>query len=441
MGVHKASLMVGDRPMIAHVIDRMREALPHVVVVSREGNGLDVQGVHVIYDEVQDKTGALVGIYSALRAVRTPYVFVVACDMPHIQPELVRWMVEAFKGEDAFVPKVGSNIEPLFAIYARSCLPQIEKRLASGDLRVRGFFEDVKTVYVEEGLLRAVDPNLASFVNINTREDLENLRRSVTGASKEVPRLNVVEAEAGSYRSVRITRIRDAGGQSEEACVSDDVVVTEAEVFVTLNGEPAGSLQCSPHSLDALVVGWMLTGNLIRRGQRVTVCGPWPLPDTTGSGQTLRVAVDVADNGSLGKACDELKVSPRQVCDAVDDLLRISPLFGLTGAAHAAALCSACGIVYWSEDIGRHNAVDRVVGQCFLEGDSFEDKYLATTGSINSEMVKKAAACGVRLIASKAPPTDLGVGLADRLGISVVGFVRNNRLNVYTHPDIWRRDM
>ena len=74
------------------------------------------------------------------------------------------------------------------------------------------------------------------------------------------------------------------------------------------------------------------------------------------------------------------------------------------------------------------------LGSAF-ERRSFADKYLVTTGRVNWEMVQKAATCGIGLIASKAPPTDKGVILAEKLGVTVVGFVRNRRFNVYSHPE------
>lgn len=125
MGVDKASLVLGGKPMIAHAIDRLREVLPEVVVVAKDACRLDLPGVKVIADAAPDVAGALVGIHSALLAVKTPYAFVVACDMPYIQPELVRRMIEACHGCDALVPKIGAAIEPLFALYSRVCLPSI----------------------------------------------------------------------------------------------------------------------------------------------------------------------------------------------------------------------------------------------------------------------------------------------------------------------------
>lgn len=436
MGVDKASLVVGGKQMIVHAIERLREVFPEVVVVAKDAYGMKLPGVEVIADAVTGKTGALVGIYSALKAVSTPYAFVVACDMPYIRPELVRWMVDACKGCDAFVPRFGSAIEPLFALYSTSCIPFIENRLGANDLRVRGFFEDVNTVYADEKELRARDPGLTSFVNINTKEDLENIRRLMgdPGQGEEIWDSGVAEADRSAYRVVKVRKIRDAGEDSESSSESDDMVIAEIEVEVFLNGEIVRKIQCSPHSLESLAVGHLLSEGLIHPCQPVSVrVEGAESPQVKVSAGERRD--DVSRDNGTGLTGNPLRVPPGSVSLNVDELLRKSPLFGLTGAAHAAGLCAPCGIVYWSEDISRHNAVDRVLGQCLLNGDSFADKYLVTTGRVNWEMVQKAATCGIGLIASKAPPTDKGVILAEKLGVTVVGFVRNRRFNVYSHPE------
>ncbi len=436
MGADKASMMVGGKPMIAHAIDRLREVLPEVVVVAKDVCRLDLAGVRVIADAVSDKTGALVGIYSALKAAKTPYVFVVACDMPHIRPELVRWMVETCQGCDAFVPRIGSAIEPLFALYSRNCLPFIEKRLGDNDLRVRGFFDDVNTVYAEERDLRTYDPGLTSLVNINTMEDLQNVRRLMGDPARQAasPKVDPVEADESAYRVVRVLKLRGAGEDGESVSESDDMVISETAVEVLLNGEAVRTIQCSPHEVESLAIGHLLSERFI---------DPFhPFSVTVQQGAPMKIHVRVperrVDRGlreAAAASSNTLQVTSGTICNSVDELLRKSPLFGLTGAAHAAGLCSTCGIVYWNEDVSRHNAVDRVLGQCFLEGNSFEDKFLVTTGRMNWEMVQKAASCGVGLVASKAPPTDKGVTLAEELGVTLVGFVRNRRFNVYSHPE------
>lgn len=434
MGADKASLVLGGKPMIAQAIDRLREAIPEVVVVAKDAGRLDVPGVTVIADAME-KSGALVGIYSALQAVKTPYAFVVACDMPYIQPVLVRRMIEECDGCDALIPKMGPAIEPLFALYSRACLPFIERRLDAGDLRVRGFFDDVNASYAEEGFLREADPRLSSFINLNTMEDLEKARKvfGESGAQEAPPVAEAAQASACTYRVVTVTRFREAGAETEVASESEDAVIAESEVSVLLNGKFVSLLQCSPHEVESLAAGYLLSEGHIRPGHHIVGVTVQPGDPVTVDVRIEEGIPGPAEDPGAPRAPAGLHVTPARICESVEELLKKSPLFGLTGAAHAAALCSCSGIVYWSEDISRHNAVDRVAGQCLLAKDSFSNKFLVTTGRINGEMVEKASSCGVGLVASKAPPTDKGILLAGKLGITIVGFVRNRRFNVYTH--------
>ncbi len=172
MGRDKASLVVAGKPMLAHVVDSLCDVFDEVLVVAKDAARPMRPGVRVVSD-VLPGSAALVGIYTALCEARTPYVFVMACDMPFVNPDLVRWMVQACQGRDAFIPRIGGNVEPLFALYSKKCRPVIETRLQVGDMRVRGFFQDVNVGYAEEDLLRRIDPDLRSFTNINTREDLQ----------------------------------------------------------------------------------------------------------------------------------------------------------------------------------------------------------------------------------------------------------------------------
>jgi FdhD protein len=88
------------------------------------------------------------------------------------------------------------------------------------------------------------------------------------------------------------------------------------------------------------------------------------------------------------------------------------------------------------EDIGRHNAIDKVFGQCLLQGISLDQRLIITSGRVSSEIVYKVAKQDIPILISKSAPTDRGVALADGLGVTLVGFVRDNKMNVYTNR--WR---
>ncbi|MFU8796917.1 MAG: formate dehydrogenase accessory sulfurtransferase FdhD, partial [Dehalococcoidia bacterium] len=117
-----------------------------------------------------------------------------------------------------------------------------------------------------------------------------------------------------------------------------------------------------------------------------------------------------------------------------------SEIFRTTGGVHSAALCDARDILLFSEDIGRHNAVDKIFGRCLLDDISTDDRIVVTSGRISSEILLKVARRNIPIIISKSAPTNLGLKLAGDLGVTLIGFVRGKRMNVYTHDWRVRRD-
>ena len=107
--------------------------------------------------------------------------------------------------------------------------------------------------------------------------------------------------------------------------------------------------------------------------------------------------------------------------------------FRLTGGLHNSAL-GGDNILFMSEDIGRHNAVDKVIGSLIISEQAVDDKILLLSGRVSSEIVIKAARAGIPLVLSRAAPTDLAIDLAQELNITLIGFVRDGRLNIYSHP-------
>ena len=112
-----------------------------------------------------------------------------------------------------------------------------------------------------------------------------------------------------------------------------------------------------------------------------------------------------------------------------------SELYEATGCMHSAALSDGEDFIAFAEDIGRHNAVDKVIGEVILDGEKFSGKLMMASGRLSSEIVSKCSRWGIPIIASRAAPTALAVDIADAAGITLVGFVRGSRLNVYTHPE------
>lgn len=140
----------------------------------------------------------------------------------------------------------------------------------------------------------------------------------------------------------------------------------------------------------------------------------------------------VLDSLHARPVTSELKITPRQVYHLMAELNRMSGLYRATRGVHNSALADEEGILLFRDDIGRHNAVDKIRGAAFLEEISLEDKVLITTGRMSSEIIIKVAKMGIPLLVSRSAPTSLALDLAERVKMTLVGYVRGERMTVYT---------
>ena len=174
MGRDKALIDYQGKPIIAHVIETLRALSDDVIVVSNRSEIYSRFGARVVAD-YEPPCGPLGGIAAGLAAAQHDLVVVVACDMPFLNIELLRKLIDAAEGVDAAVPKTGEEFEPLHAVYRRTCYTPIVRRIEQGDRRVISFFEDVRVRAVPEAEWRAFDPEGRSLINLNTPDDLEQL--------------------------------------------------------------------------------------------------------------------------------------------------------------------------------------------------------------------------------------------------------------------------
>ncbi len=176
LGRNKAVEPFQGEPMVRRVIHRMREVASNIIVVANDEERvaeLDLPGnVTPVIDEYPGK-GSLGGIYTGLHAAPTEWAIFCACDMPFPSPRLYRALLSNRDTNDAVVPVVDGRPEPIHAAYSRLCLEPIRNKLTENQLKISGFFDDVTVHYFTEDRVRAIDPDLLSFFNINTQSDLE----------------------------------------------------------------------------------------------------------------------------------------------------------------------------------------------------------------------------------------------------------------------------
>jgi len=236
----------------------------------------------------------------------------------------------------------------------------------------------------------------------------------------------------------------------------EDYVAEEKPFFIFLNKTHYVTILCSPSDLKDLVVGQLLSQNIIKTikeieklelkeetchvklvgtvdlakrlklsemSQRVvhSVCGS-PSPHLY-SGKTLKVKSD-------------LKVEAQTIQKCVARLNSLAETFRKTGGVHVAAVYGSDGtLVAFAEDVGRHNAVDKAVGKAALTGARFSQCFLALSGRMTDDIVRKAARVAIPVVASLAAAIDSGIKIAQETELTLVGFVRGNRMNVYTFPE------
>jgi FdhD protein len=229
-------------------------------------------------------------------------------------------------------------------------------------------------------------------------------------------------------------------------------VVREVPVTLRLNGREIITLLASDDALEYLAAGFLKGEGFVSRRDdivaiRVGEAGDTVDVDATGVDPLAEKLLERrAVTSGCGKgttfthALDALQahqapagpeVSGQQLRELMQGLLRGSALYREAGGVHSAALADASGIRLFRDDIGRHNAVDKIHGECFLRDIPVADKILLTTGRISSEILVKAAKLGVAILVSRSSATELALELAERIGITVVGQVRGGGLTVY----------
>lgn len=180
MGEDKAFLKFEGRSLIEWVIAGLKEIGGEIIIVANESERFKSLGLRVVKDILPDK-GPLVGLYSGLLSSCLEYNFVCGTDMPFLSPSLIKYMLDRKQGYDVILPRIGDGVEPLFAIYKRSCLSPIAEVIKEGgQLSLRSFFDRVKIRYIKEDEIMPFGLPKKLFFNINTREDVEKARELVS---------------------------------------------------------------------------------------------------------------------------------------------------------------------------------------------------------------------------------------------------------------------
>ncbi len=233
---------------------------------------------------------------------------------------------------------------------------------------------------------------------------------------------------------------------SEEGWRQEKVPVPgEMSLTIFINGRETVTLLCTPTRLTQLVLGFLYMEEIISGPDEVAslrVCEDEPIADvwlskteykepprrtlTSGCGSGLSLKAQGQ------KVASDLAVTPDEVLLLMKQLYQQQDLFQQGGGIHCSALCDRRQILVLAEDIGRHNTLDKIMGECLMRRLPTRDRLLLTTGRVSSEMLFKAARMQTPVIISRGSPTERAVSLGKELGVTVIGYARGNRLSVFS---------
>ena len=176
MGTNKSFVELGGKPLVQHTLERVRRLNVPVLLVTNTPERYQQFGLEMVADVMPGK-GSLGGIYTALRHSKSLFTLCVACDMPFLNVDLLSYLLSLRDSFDAVVPMIDGQPQGLHAVYHRGCAEPIREAIERDELRISALFDRLRVRLVGEAAMRAIDPDLRSFTNLNTPEELARARR------------------------------------------------------------------------------------------------------------------------------------------------------------------------------------------------------------------------------------------------------------------------
>ncbi len=258
------------------------------------------------------------------------------------------------------------------------------------------------------------------------------------------------------HPSQKINIIEYRNGSFSE---TTDKVASEKRLTIFSDKKEILSLLCTPTMVKELVVGFALSEDLLSGNSTAEIGREWcserieifwkedeieahlplSLPETaatmtSGCAKGITFISNIPGE-KLPLIRDDARFSIRAVLNLYKEFQKKSEVFKETGGVHSAALCNEHEIIAFTEDIGRHNAVDKIIGYAFLEGIPLQGKMLLLSGRLSSEITIKAIKSNIPVLVSRAAPTDLSVEIARSSNITLIGFLRGQNMNIYSWPE------
>ena len=419
MGFNKEELKLNGERIVFNQISKLKNIFEEVIVISPNKDMYINQEVKVYTDLLKSK-GPLAGLHSGLTHSKTEYNYLIACDMPELDENFIHQQVDKLSNKEAYIVKNGEFFEPFHGFYNKSILSKIKEFLEID----QSFQRFIGTLSRDELAFES-----SIFTNLNTIEELNKSNLS------------------NNYKIFQIEKQTGNGMHN-----TSDNVINEYPLTLFINDEKYITLLITPNNIEELIVGYLSSEKLIEDYSEIkdididisnnkvsvslineidTTSHNKDLLLTSGCGVGTKFHEDL-DSVITDSIITDFRISKEEIYNASETLNNYSGLFKLTGGVHSALYIYNNENIY-VEDIGRHNAVDKIVGHIKINAIPTINSYIFASGRISSDMLLKCAVSRIPIVISRSAPTSLAITLAEKYGITLVGFARGKKFNVYTH--------
>lgn len=209
----------------------------------------------------------------------------------------------------------------------------------------------------------------------------------------------------------------------------DEDIIVEYPLKVILNDVDVGTLLCTPYNLYELVVGFIKNKGYIEKFKDIDVLKI----DKESKVAIINIRDKKINSENLNISKSDININIEKIYKIMERNLTYSSLFKDTGGVHSVSIFDDNKEIIICEDVARHNAMDKAIGYCIINDISLEDKIVVVSGRISQEMMLKAVNNNIPIVVSKSAPTNLSIELAKQLNITLIGFVRGRRMNIYAN--------
>ncbi len=415
MPFNKEFVKDGEVYLVHKTIEKLNKLFEEVIVVTNNPTHYEKSNCIVLQDEIRGK-GPLAGLSVALKKSKSDYMYLTAVDMPNISKLFIEFLLSLEEGYDVYSTENNSFVEPFHSVYHKNCLQAISES--------KSLFSLIKSVKSKIIDLNKLDIGINAtklFFNINNVSDLNTFNRSV---------------------EVQITKLLN-----DEVIEVNDLVVQEYPITLYVNNQKLVTILCTPENIDDLVIGYLNSEGIIdvitdvtsiniqsnrvdiKLSKEVKIKSKEKILYTAcGVGTEYH---DKLDQIVINTMNIDIQCSPNKIYELTKYLAQESELFKTTGGVHS-ALYQFDDKLILMEDIGRNNAVDKIIGNIMRNKGSF-DGMLVVSGRLSSDMVLKCILANILIVISRSAPTSLAIKLAEKHGITLIGFARNKKMNIYSN--------